>query len=589
MKLTPEKIAQLRLKAAALRTATTTTGDTDGNRTGQLETVGLASAILPQESAISASIGSEHSNLLQAPSISSITYNAQQREAIRLATSSKSFVLTGAAGTGKTTTTKGCIESIVSNSISLPLSADGHKHLTSGVPGIVCCAYTRRAVQNIRKVMPKDIADNCITIHKLLEYQPTFYEVVDEDTGLARRTMRFEPNRTRYNPLPVSIHTLIIDEASMVSVELHDLLLDAFSHDVNIIYIGDIQQLPPIFGSAILGYKLLELPVVELTHVYRQALESPIIRLAHRILSGEPIEFTSAKESATGKPHFPEEWNVPSKLKLHPWAKKLSADTACLTAAKFLTTAIAQSIYNPEEDIVLCPFNKSFGTTELNAQIANYLGKERGAMVYEIICGFNKKYLAVGDRVLYDKEDAVITGISYNPTYAGSLPQKESPTLDRWGHQQGEQHELRQQTADDIDAMLDAMGAISGDSEERKRSSSHQVKLLMSATDEEITVDSVGDVTKIDLGYVLTIHKSQGSEWRKVFLLTHHSHATMMQRELIYTACTRAREELYWICEPEQLTSAILNQRIEGNTIEAKAEFFKGKIAAKEKQNVTSA
>lgn len=589
MKLTPEKIAELRAKAATMRAAKASLMEIGnyvheqiaGKQTTSLsESISVLCAptqLYPTEHSECGINGTSNSDSEPTPvpiNGSVIQYNEQQQQAISLASEGKSFVLTGAAGTGKTTTTKGAIESIVRSNKHLPLSADGHKHLSGGSPGIVCCAYTRRAVQNIRKVMPADIANNCITIHKLLEYSPIYYDVIDEETGDERKTMRFEATRNQFNPLPDTIHTIIIDEASMVSLELFEELCLALPHNPVFIFIGDIQQLPPVFGSAILGYKLLSLPVVELTHVYRQALESPIIRLAHRILSGNPVPHEEYND-----------WYDHGKLKIHPWKKRLSADVACATACKFLTSAIDTGIYDPDQDIVLCPFNKSFGTVELNNAIANYLGLKRQAVVYEIICGFQKKYFAVGDRILYDKEDAVITAIKYNSVYGGAMPQAESPTLDRWGHQQGKQHELREQTADEIDAMLDSMISGGGDDAEgRKKSCSHEITIRFVVTGEEKTVSTVGDVGSIDLGYALTVHKSQGSEWRRVFFLTHNSHATMLQRELIYTACTRAREELYWICEPDTLTKAILNQRIKGNTIEEKAQYFMGKIERGELQ-----
>jgi ATP-dependent exoDNAse (exonuclease V) alpha subunit len=52
----------------------------------------------------------------------------------------------------------------------------------------------------------------------------------------------------------------------------------------------------------------------------------------------------------------------------------------------------------------------------------------------------------------------------------------------------------------------------------------------------------------------------------------------MLQRELLYTAITRAREEILIICEPEMFTKGIMSQRVKGNTLAEKAEFFKGKI-----------
>jgi superfamily I DNA/RNA helicase len=56
----------------------------------------------------------------------------------------------------------------------------------------------------------------------------------------------------------------------------------------------------------------------------------------------------------------------------------------------------------------------------------------------------------------------------------------------------------------------------------------------------------------------------------------------MVQRELLYTGVTRAREELYVICEPESFTKGIVGQRIKGNTIEEKSAFFKGKLESGE-------
>lgn len=575
-KLSPELLARIKARLAEKKASAETVEVTNNDSERRLES-------LPDASAESASDPNASGSASQDRFGHSITLNQEQREAVRLATEGKSFVLTGAAGTGKTTCTRAAIESLIAHSNKLPLSPDGHKHLQGNVPGIVCTAYTRRAVQNIRKVMPPDIAANCITIHKLLEYEPVYETIIDNETGKERCTMRFEPARCATYPITSTVHTVIIDEASMVGTDLYEKLLSALPHRPNIIFIGDIQQLPPVFGSAILGFKLLELPVVELKHVYRQALESPIIRLAHRILSGVPVPCDKAPE--TKRLEFPEEWKVPEKLTLHAWQKKISADNALATAAAFLKKAIDLNRYDPEEDIVLCPFNKAFGTIELNNHIANHLGLKRGAVVHEIICGFEYKYLAVGDRILFDKEDATIVDIRFNPNYAGRTPQTESSTLDRWGCEQGTEHHLTDDkySEEDIDALLSA--AASTDDDERKNQSSHIVTISYTNYEgKQYEVSKVGDMAAIDLGYCLTVHKSQGSEWRRVFFLTHSSHATMLQRELIYTAATRAREELYWILEPETLTKAVLSQRIKGNTIAEKAEFFKGKIDRNELQ-----
>jgi ATP-dependent exoDNAse (exonuclease V) alpha subunit len=97
----------------------------------------------------------------------------------------------------------------------------------------------------------------------------------------------------------------------------------------------------------------------------------------------------------------------------------------------------------------------------------------------------------------------------------------------------------------------------------------------------------------MSFGYALSIHKSQGSEWERVFLFLHNSHATMMSRELIYTAVTRAKQSLFIVLEgdqkPYQNSIRIASQRprIPGTTLAEKIEFFNRK--AKELFNSTQA
>lgn len=494
-----------------------------------------------------------------------ITLNAKQLSFVNLASKGNSCVLIGAAGTGKTTCQKAVVSALIQSGIVGILSNDGHKHLVSGSPGIVICAYTRRAVANIRRNMPEDLQANCITIHKLLEYQPVFYEVDNPETGETQNKMKFEPTRNANNPLPSSIRTIVFEESSMIGTDLHQQVIDACPHQPQIIYLGDIQQLPPVFGPAILGFKLLELPVIELTEVYRQALESPIISLAHRILSARPIP---VKE-------FPE-WKHPNQLTIHPWKKKLDPLMATITLAAFFKAAEANGVYNTEEDMILIPFNKACGTDELNLHIADYLAKKNGSVVYQVVAGFMKKHFRIGEKVLYDKEDAVIIDITPNPSYTGAPPFAASTTLNYWGHDPEFKEHNTDLSEDNADFLLSQVAAA--DKEDRVKKSSHVIKLRMLDSDAEITLESAGEVNSILMGYALTVHKAQGSEFRKVFLCLHQSHATMIQRELLYTAVTRAREELYIICEPESFENGIKSQRVKGDTIEEKASYFKGRL-----------
>lgn len=506
-----------------------------------------------------------------------IELNAEQQAFKDLVLSGKDCVLIGAAGTGKTTCLKAVIQALAQQPGAVTLQG-GHKYLVNGTPSTILSSFTRRAVNNLKRAVSADFKSNCITLHKLLEYQPHYYEVIDPETGDEKKTMRFEPSRNFMNPLDSSIKTIVIDEASMVSLELEEEVNVALPHKVQKIYLGDINQLPPVFGSAVLGYRMQELPVIELTQIYRQAANSPIIKYATAIKNGQTFTF---KEKHT-------EETEDGKITFHPWKKSIKGEDALLTAAAFLKKAIDLGAYDPEEHMVLCPFNKSFGTIELNKHIANHLARKRGAVTHEIIAGFLHHYYSVGDKVMYDKEDAVIISISKNGAYTGTKrPKPASATLDYWGCEQGSEEallaakEVEQAnelglTEEDVEKMLAEMGSNGDDT--RVTAATHVITLRMIDTDEEVTIESAAEVNAIMHGYCLTVHKSQGAEWDKVFVMLHQSHATMLQRELLYTALTRARNEVYVICEPDTFVKGVQSQKIKGNTLAEKAEYFKGKI-----------
>ena len=412
-----------------------------------------------------------------------------------------------------------------------------------------------------------DLRANCMTIHALLEYEPVYFDVQDPVTHEWKKTMRFEPKRTAHYPLPSSIRTIIFEETSMLGTDLHQEVLNACPHNPQVIYLGDIQQLPPVFGPAILGFKLLELPVVELTEVYRQALESPIISLAHRCLSGKGIP-----------PAELPDWNRPG-LSIKPFKKSVEPEFACQGIGNFFKVAIDAGTYDPMKDMILLPFNKAFGTDEMNKIIANKLARKRGAITHEIIAGFTKLYFSEGDKILVDKEDAVITKIETNPAFNGARFKPPSATLDYWGHEQDPKQEAANDelTDDAMDFLLQQAAASSADKENRVNQCSHIIHYQKAGSEFPNKITAAGDANAILLGYCLTVHKAQGSEWDKVFFVLHSSHAVMLSRELLYTGITRAKKELLIICEPTSLQKGIQNARIKGETLAEKAEYFKGK------------
>lgn len=499
-----------------------------------------------------------------------VVLNAQQQSVIDAALAGHDVVVVGAAGTGKTATLTALVSALLSETDIADMTDAKHKHLIPGVPGIICTSYTRRSVANTKKVL-QNIHYNCVTIHKLLEYQPQFYTVFDAE-GNQRNTMRFVPARGRLNTLDESIAVVIIDEAATVPIDLYNQVLNALPNvsKVQFIYLGDLNQLPPVFGASALGVEgakiLHTMPecVIELTHVYRQALESPILRFAHRILQGDAIP----AESLTG------EWSSAPGLYVRPWKKRIDPELALLTAAKFFKDAYAAGSYDPLRDMILMPQNIGFGTIELSKHIGMSLARTHNRKVYEVIAGFQRYYYSVGDTVMYDREDAEIVSIESNALYRGQSPKPASLTLDYWGHDTV--HHEAQTDAENFDED-EFLSARLADQKDRFTEASHVIglKFASDSPGDPITyINSSGEINKLALAYALTVHKAQGSEWRRVFIVLHHSHARSLSREMLYTAVTRAREELYIICEPESFTNGVINQRVRGETLEQKLMQF---------------
>ncbi len=552
-------------------------------------TVAAGQAVNKQQdpvSAMDAILSQAASNQASLPA----TFNKEQQEAITLAMQGKSFCLIGAAGTGKTTTTQKIIMELqqAPHVGTLEFST---KWLQEGAPSIVVVGYTNKAVNNIRKRLPPHIARHCITIHKLLEFEPVVTENELED-GTIKKSMIFEPARNAMKKLP-HIAAIISEESSMTGTDLWGQLIAALPNPsrTQFLMLGDLNQLPPVFGPSILGFKLLDLPVVELTHVYRQALESPIISLATAIRTCEKLRGSTADLSRLiTKLEAPVTVDKGEHgiVTIRPWKMRLDWETAIYQMRKFLAGLIESGNLDPEKDIILCPFNKSFGTIELNKIIADYLGKKRGEKVWEIRARQEKHYLAVGDRVLYDRHEAVITEIFPTVGYAGRATQPESLTLNRWGHDPMSSEETTKQlmSADDAFAVIESMAAMAD--EESKNLCSHTIKVYIPDLDKTETIKSAGELNKMLLGYALTVHKSQGSEWERVFILLHSSHAkgTLLSRELLYTAVTRAKKELHIICEGDmtknrlKYTNSILKAAespvITGVTLAEKALWFRG-------------
>ena len=182
-------------------------------------------------------------------------YAPEQREAIRQAVTENCLVLTGGPGTGKTTTVKAILNL-----------------LESRAERVALCAPTGRAAKRLSELTGRKAS----TIHRLLE--------VDYSGGV----VTFIHNEKNL----LKCDVVILDEMSMVDVQLFQSLLAALRPACRIIMVGDADQLPSVGPGNILSEVIRSgaVPTVRLEHIFRQARRSLIVENAHNIVSGRPLQ-----------------------------------------------------------------------------------------------------------------------------------------------------------------------------------------------------------------------------------------------------------------------------------------------------------
>ena len=176
-----------------------------------------------------------------------------QREAVALCARHKVLVVTGGPGVGKTTIVRAMIALFDSARLSVRLAAP-----------------TGRAAKRMTEATGRE----ALTLHRLLEFDP-------KQRGFARKLGN-----------PVEASALIVDEASMLDLELADALFQATGDHARLVLVGDVDQLPSVGPGAVLRDMIAsgQVPTVRLSQIFRQAEGSLIIKNAHRIHDGEPPE-----------------------------------------------------------------------------------------------------------------------------------------------------------------------------------------------------------------------------------------------------------------------------------------------------------
>lgn len=398
-----------------------------------------------------------------------IKYEELQRTAIKTAISKGITVLTGGPGTGKTTTLNAIIKILKSKDLSIALAAP-----------------TGRAAKRMSELT------GCAakTIHRLLEV-----EWNDSDVHVFARNER--------NPLPYDV--VIIDEMSMVDILLFESLLRAVRLGTRIIMVGDSDQLPSVGAGNVLadiiGSKTV--PVVALTKVFRQAMESLIVANAHKIIAGEKPELSSKNSDF---------------FMLRSLNGASAAELVVELTAKRLPEAYG---YKPLTDIqVLCPSKMlDLGSISLNNMLQDRLNptKKKSERIT-----FKNFELREGDKVMQIKNNYDIM----------------------WTSDSGEE----------------GSGVFNGDigileKVDRKNS------LLRVRFDDKVAIYYNENVNELELAYAMTIHKSQGSEFDCVILPILDTPSKLLYRNLLYTAVTRAKKLLIVVGSSDVLLSMVENNR----------------------------
>lgn len=382
-----------------------------------------------------------------------------QAKAVRQAVSNRVFILTGGPGVGKTTT---------ANAIIRLFKAMGKTVLLS--------APTGRAAQRLSEVS----AEKAKTIHRLLEWQPA-------ESAFGRNAL---------NPLAADV--IICDEASMLDVKLADALCEAVAPQSQLVFIGDIDQLPSVGPGNVLRDMIQSdvVPFITLKEIFRQAATSSIIRHAHAINGGVVPEFPT--DIATDCQFI----EVESTEDIRVVVKKLLTDTL---PHKYN--------FNAKKDVqILTPMNRGdLGTQLLNEELQDLL----------------------------------------NPDPKQHLQDGEAKPKRRWQLRTGDKVI---QTANNYDLQV-----FNGDIGFVQTANVDGGHMIVQFGDDRIVTYDSEQADDLRLAYTITIHKSQGSEFPVVLLPMSMQHFVMLQRNLVYTALTRAKKLAIFIGARKALAQAIRN------------------------------
>ena len=399
-----------------------------------------------------------------------IQFDQIQIDAVNSAMHNSLFILTGGPGTGKTTTLNAIIKIFENRNLSIALAAP-----------------TGRAAKRITELTGKPSA----TIHRLLEAE---WDETSQRQYFAKNSK---------NQLDCDV--LIIDEMSMVDVQLFRSVLEACKLNTRIILVGDADQLPSVGAGNVLNDLIASdtVPFVKLTKIFRQAAKSAIITHSHKIISGQIPDISKKTDDF---------------FFLAQSTEQATASTIIDLCCERLPKAYGFSSHNDIQ--ILCPSKKKLcGTQNLNILLQEKINPRRSD---DDEITFKESRFRVGDKVMHIKNDYDI----------------------QWTTDNGEV----------------GTGIYNGDIGfiTEIDSKNKHIKVVY---DNKTASYFEEQIALIEHAYAVTIHKSQGSEFNCVLIPLFNTSPLLKYRNLLYTAITRAKSLVILVGNPSIFDDMILNDK----------------------------
>ncbi len=373
---------------------------------------------------------------------------------------------------------------------ALTLAREGMMVLTGG-PGTGKTTTLRAIIKLFQegRLTVKLAAPTGRAARRLSETSRMQAETIHRLLGFQAHTGRFSHDGRK----PLEADLVIIDESSMLDVVLASDLFRAIGNGTCLLLVGDEDQLPPVGPGCVLRDVLASeiMPVARLTEIFRQAQSSLIVVNAHRINRGEAplLESPRGMES----PDF-------------FFIERKEPDAILETIKTLVAERIPRKYgFNPQRDVqILTPMRRGeLGVRTLNRELQKILNPPK------------MQEKSPSDSVLVEAADSTDEDDTMQTLRVGDRVMQMANNYDK-------------------DVFNGDIGRVN----------------FLDAESGEILVDFEGrtvsyladETQQLTLAYAVTIHKSQGSEYRAVVIPLHTRHYVMLQRNLLYTALTRARE-----------------------------------------------